>query len=77
MHIKEYVKEVRMNKIDFAAVQDELHKLGHITNIEKVGTKQYNVIVNFEIVRTYKTRISCKRRIIKLSDNLKQTGNES
>lgn len=55
-----------MNKADFSKVQDDLHKLGLITNIELVGKKCYNVIVNFEIVKTYRTRISCKRRIIKI-----------
>ena len=55
-----------MNKTDFAKIQDELHKLGFITNIERVHKKCFNCIVNFTIVTTYRNRISAKNRIIKL-----------
>lgn len=55
-----------MSRKEFATIQDDLHKLGFITNIQRVHRKCFNVIVNFEIIRTYRNRISCKKRIIKI-----------
>lgn len=55
-----------MNKKDFSKLQNELDKLGFATNIERVQNKCYNYIVNFEIIKVFRNRISAKRRIIKL-----------
>lgn len=55
-----------MNKKEFSKIQDELHERGFITTIERVHRKCFNCIVNFAIVKIYRNRISCKRRIIKL-----------
>ena len=55
-----------MSHKEFRKVQAYLDKKGITTCIKRVGKKQFQFINNFEIVRTYKTRISCKRQIIKL-----------
>lgn len=55
-----------MNRKDFSKLQDELDRLGFATNIERVKEKCYNYIVNFEIIKTFRNRISAKNRVIKL-----------
>jgi len=58
-----------MNNKDFSKLQNELDNKGINTYIHHVGEKTYNVIINYEIKRTYKQRRSCKRYIIKLNKN--------
>lgn len=55
-----------MNKKDFSKLQDELDKLGFATDIQRIHKKCFNYSVNFEIIKTFRNRISAKRRIIKL-----------
>ena len=55
-----------MNRIEFSKTQNELDQLGFTTNIERVSEKCFNYTVNFEIVKTFRNRISAKRRIINL-----------
>lgn len=55
-----------MNKKDFTKTQDELDKVGFATNIVRVNKKCFNYIVNFEIIKVFRNRISAKNRIIKL-----------
>ena len=55
-----------MNRKEFSKTQNELDQLGFATNIERVHEKCFNYSVNFEIVKTFRNRISAKRRIIKL-----------
>lgn len=60
-----------MSRKEFSKTQGELDKLGIATHIERVDKKCFNYIVNFVIVKTFRNRISAKRRIIKL--HLKET----
>ncbi len=55
-----------MKKEQFSKIQDELDRLSYATAIERVHKKCFNYIVNFVIVKTFRNRISAKRRIIKL-----------
>lgn len=55
---------------EFSEIQHKLDRLGKFTGIQRVNTTCFNVLINFEIVKTYRTRISCKRRIVKLLNEL-------
>ncbi|OFY87693.1 MAG: hypothetical protein A3F72_13295 [Bacteroidetes bacterium RIFCSPLOWO2_12_FULL_35_15] len=55
-----------MNRKEFSKIQNKLDQLGFATNIERVHEKCFNYSVNFEIVKSFRNRISAKRRIIKL-----------
>lgn len=55
-----------MKNPDFRKLQGELDKLGIATHIERIDKKKFNYIVNFEIIKTFRNRISAKRRIIKI-----------
>jgi hypothetical protein len=61
-----------MSITEFTKMQARLDELGFVTKIERIQNKRFNCIVNFTIERTYKTRISCKRRIIKLYEQNKK-----
>ncbi len=47
-----------------------LHEKGKVATIHRIAKKQYQCIINFEIIKTYKQRRSCKNRIVKLYKNL-------
>lgn len=55
-----------MSNQEFLKIQSELDQAGKFTAIRKVDKKQYNLIVNYEIVLTRKQRRSLKNHIIKL-----------
>lgn len=56
----------KLHKRNFSEMQNELDQLGFATGIQRVHNKCYNYIVNFTIVKTFRNRISAKKRIIKL-----------
>ncbi len=60
-----------MSSREFTKIQAQLDEIGFVTKIERIKNKRFSYIVNFTIVKTYKTRISCKRRIIKLYEQNK------
>lgn len=55
-----------MNRKDFSKLQDELDRIGFATNIVRIEKKCFNYVVNFEIIKTFRNRISAKNRVIKL-----------
>lgn len=57
---------MKLNMEELRLIQGELDKKGVCTNIQRVDKKQYNLVVNFEVVRTAKTRITLKRDIAEL-----------
>jgi len=58
-----------MSHKEFRKIQDVLDRQGIFTRIERIKKKEYQCIVNYEIVKIYRTRISCKNRIAKLLNN--------
>ena len=58
-----------MDKKSFTKLQAELDQHDIMTTIKKNGPI-YQTIVNFEVKKEYRTRISCKRFIIKLANSL-------
>ena len=55
----------------FKELQNELDKNGIFTEIKKVGRKEYNLIINFNVVKIRKQRRSCKANVIKLYEKNK------
>lgn len=55
-----------MSNQEFLKIQAELDAAGKLSIIRKVDKKQYNLIVNYEIVLIRKQRRSLKNHIIKL-----------
>lgn len=55
-----------MSHKEFVKVQAELDAKGIATLINKVGKKTYNLIVNFEIVKTRNQRRSLKHTVAKM-----------
>lgn len=60
-----------MNLSDFKKIQSELDAHGVLTEIQKVGKKEYNLIINFTVVKIRKQRRSCKAYVIRLYDKTK------
>ncbi len=58
-----------MSHKEFRKIQDVLDRKGIFTSIERIKKKEYQCIVSYEIVKIYKTRLSCKNRICKLLNN--------
>ncbi len=56
-----------MKHRDFRKLQAELDQFGLATAINKNG-KSYECIVNFEIKKSYKTRLSAKNYFVHLLD---------
>jgi ribosomal 30S subunit maturation factor RimM len=55
-----------MSNENFVKVQAELDAVDLHTTIRKVDKKMYNLLVNFEIVKSRKQRRSLKNHVIKL-----------
>lgn len=51
---------------EFTKIQGELDRHGLLTKIVRVAKDKFQVLVNFEIVKTRKQRRACKNHIIKL-----------
>ena len=47
-------------------IQNELTNRGIITCILRIGKNRYQMIVNYEVIREYKSRRSCNKYIYKL-----------
>ncbi|MFY9308083.1 MAG: hypothetical protein WAQ28_03430 [Bacteroidia bacterium] len=60
-----------MGTKEFTKIQNELDQNGFVTEIKKVGFKEYNLILNFEVYKIRKQRRSCKAHIIKLYEKNK------
>jgi len=57
-----------MTKKDFALIQQQLTEIGITNSINKIGKlkrKRYQVVIDFEIRKVFKSRISAKKFIIK------------
>ena len=50
----------------FRYMQGKLDELGMITNIHHIGKKHFELLLNGEVKKKYKTRQSCNRQIEKL-----------
>lgn len=64
-----HAQKIKQSKINFANVQHQLQEQGITSNIKRVGKKNYNVIINFEIVKNYKQRRGAKNYIKRLLIN--------
>lgn len=64
---------MRLGSKHFRSLQAGLDQLGITTNINRVGPKNYQMEVNYEIVKKYKTRAACNRYIRKLLDKHKKS----
>lgn len=56
--------------------QDELDQAGILTTIKRACKKNYNVIVNYEVVKNYRQRRSAKRYITRLHKTTFKTESE-
>lgn len=53
----------------YREIMSKLDAKGIICSIIRAGDKNYNFIINGVIVKNYKKRESCNKRLIKLSKN--------
>ena len=60
----------------FRYMQGKLDEIGLMTNIHHIGKKHFELLLNGEVKKTYKTRQSCNRQIEKLFNQNNNNSNE-
>lgn len=55
-----------MSHKEFRKFLNQCDKRGMLFGIKRNGPKSFDVLFNFEIVRQYKNRVSCKNKIMKM-----------
>jgi len=63
MHVKKGVKKYRL-------IMNSLSSKGVLVSIHRVNAFNYNFIENGVIIKTYKKRESCNKRLLKLEKHL-------
>lgn len=51
---------------DFTKLQGELDKKGIMTCINRIKKGKFEVEINYVLTKVFKTRISCKKMIVKI-----------
>jgi len=68
MHMS--IKKVRAASRKYRNIQAALDRKGIVTSIQRSDKKSFTLIVNYESIRSYKTRRSCNRYLKKLLDQV-------
>ena len=61
----------------YRAMMSFLDGIGIIVCIDRVSKKQFTLLVNGEIKKSYKRRDSCNKQIVKMYNNQTQNINDS